>query len=79
MVVSRKLDELGRIVLPQEMRQKALIADGDMLDILQDEDGTIHIVAKQARCKLCGSRENLTPFQVGCVCGACVKEISKKA
>ena len=40
--IIRRIDSLGRIVLPKEVRQKLLIKPGDLLDIsLYDEDSII--------------------------------------
>lgn len=39
--ISRKIDDLGRITIPMEMRRNLNINDGDMLDINADEDGII--------------------------------------
>lgn len=36
--VTRKIDELGRIVIPKEIRKNLSIRDGESLEILTDED-----------------------------------------
>lgn len=37
----RRIDELGRIVIPKEIRKKLKIREGDNLDIFVDNDGVI--------------------------------------
>lgn len=39
--VTRKIDELGRIVIPKEIRKNLGIRDGETLEIFTDEDGII--------------------------------------
>lgn len=39
----RYIDDLGRIVLPKELRKTADIIDGDPLEIWVDDDGTIRL------------------------------------
>lgn len=36
--VVRRIDELGRIVIPKEIRKRLRVGPGDMLDIYTDED-----------------------------------------
>ena len=38
-IAQRKLDELGRLVLPAEARIGAGVAEGDALDLYLDEQG----------------------------------------
>ncbi len=39
--VTRKIDELGRIVIPKEIRKNLGIRDGETLEIFTDENGII--------------------------------------
>lgn len=39
--ITRKIDELGRIVIPKEIRRNLGIRDGESLEIFTDEDGII--------------------------------------
>lgn len=39
--ISRRIDDLGRITIPMEMRRNLNINDGDMIDISADGDGII--------------------------------------
>lgn len=39
--ISRRIDELGRITIPKEMRRNLNINDGDMIDISSDGDGIV--------------------------------------
>lgn len=39
--ITRKIDELGRIVIPKEIRRNLSIRDGESLEIFTDEDSII--------------------------------------
>lgn len=72
--IVRKVDELGRIVLPIELRRTLGIAEKDSLEIYVDEDSII--LRKYApACIFCGSADNIVQHKGKNVCGACVKEI----
>lgn len=70
--VTRKIDELSRIVLPQDARKAANITDMDMVKISWDKD---KIIIKKASptCKLCGSEKGLND-ELG-ICRSCMDKI----
>jgi AbrB family transcriptional regulator (stage V sporulation protein T) len=39
--ITRRIDDLGRIVIPKEMRRNLHLAEGDALEFLVSEDGDI--------------------------------------
>ncbi len=72
--VVRKLDELGRIVLPMELRRTMGIEKGDGLEIFVD--GEYILLRKYAPgCVFCGEAEDLVAFYGKMVCGKCRKEL----
>ena len=74
--IVRKVDELGRIVLPIELRRTLDIAERDPLEIYVE--GTSIILKKhQAACVFCGSAKNVTEFKGKNVCAACLAELKK--
>lgn len=74
--IVRKVDELGRIVLPIEMRRNLDIAEKDALEIYVEGDNIIlHKV--QNTCVFCGSSKNISTFKDHFVCDEC-KEALKK-
>ena len=48
--IERRVDDLGRIVLPKELRQQAGISYGDLCDVSIGENGTI-VISKQTTLK----------------------------
>ena len=72
--IVRKVDELGRIVLPIEMRRTLDIAEKDALEIYVDGE-SIMLKKYQPACVFCGSSDNIKQIKGKNVCGNCVKEL----
>ena len=60
--IVRKVDELGRIVLPIEMRRTLDIAERDALEIFADGDSIV-LRKYQNACVFCGSTKNVLAFE----------------
>lgn len=75
--IVRKVDELGRIVLPIELRRTLDIAERDPLEIYVD--GSSIILNKyQPACIFCGDSKDIIPYKNKNVCRACLAELSSK-
>ena len=72
--IVRNLDELGRIVLPIELRHTLSIETNDPLKFFLDED-RILIKKYHIRCIFCGADENLARFKDKAICEACAKSL----
>ncbi len=68
--IVRKIDDLGRIVIPAETRRLFNINDGDELAI-SVEDDTIVIRKLAATCVFCGSTEGVSTYKGRGVCTTC--------
>ena len=66
----RRLDELGRLVLPKELRSRFAIAAGDSVAIWLDGDQVV-LVRHMDTCALCGNHQDLILFKGKPVCRAC--------
>lgn len=73
--IVRKIDALGRIVLPIELRKHMDIATGDDIEIFV-EGNTIVLEKYSPSCHFCGSKENLTEFCGKNICAACRKQLA---
>ena len=68
--VTRKIDELGRIVIPKEIRKNLGIRDGESLEIFTENDSIIlkkHFIMEkyeQLSKKLCESIYNIYKINV---------------
>ena len=74
--IVRKVDELGRIVLPIELRRTLDIAEKDSLEIYVD-GASIVLKKYQPACIFCGSAEDVVNYQGRNICGACRKIIGQ--
>lgn len=76
--VVRKLDSLGRIVVPVEMRKKLGISLHDPLEIFVD-NGRILLKKYKDQCVLCGSDKICVEYHDKMVCSKCLDELKKLA
>lgn len=73
-MVRRKVDELGRLVLPLEIRKKMNIGIHTVVNV-SFSDGKILIEHADDVCKLCGNTNNLENTILGHICTECIKKI----
>lgn len=73
--IIRKVDELGRIVLPIELRRTLDIAERDELEIYLDDDKII-LQKFEPSCIFCGSSYRLITYHGKNVCQECVKKMN---
>ena len=74
--IIRRVDELGRVVIPIEIRNQFNIAEKDPIEIYVD--GSSIVLKKfEPNCIFCGSTENLYNFNDKLICENCSKKIGK--
>lgn len=76
--ISRRIDDLGRIVIPAETRRHLNIESGDFLSFSLDGD-TVLVRKLAATCTFCGSSQETVPFRGKGLCQSCSREISSMA
>ena len=76
--IVRKVDELGRIVLPIELRRTLDIAERDSLEIYVSEDNIV-LKKYQPTCVFCGGSKNISTFKDKNVCSNCVSQLTSSA
>lgn len=74
--IVRKVDELGRIVLPKELRGTLRIAQRDPLEIYVDGENII-LRKYEPSCIFCGSATDVVNFKDKRVCKECIAEMCK--
>jgi len=74
--IIRKVDELGRIVLPIEIRRTLDIAERDELEIFMEGDQII-LQKFENTCVFCGTTKALITFQDKNICTECVRKIGQ--
>ena len=73
--VSRKIDHLGRIVVPVEYRRALGIRDGDELEISLDGDRVV-LARVGPACVFCGAGDDLRSFRSRWLCDECQRSLS---
>ena len=74
--VVRKVDELGRIVLPKELRDIYDINIKDSLEIFVDGERII-LKKYEPACVFCGNALDTFRFKEKLICSSCVSEAKK--
>jgi len=72
--MARKIDELGRVVLPAELRRLFDIHEGDYLEIHVEENRII-LSKVEERCVFCGTAADLSSYRDKLVCKDCVQSL----
>ena len=73
--VVRKIDELGRIVLPIELRRTLDLEVKDSMEIFVDED-TIVLKPYHPSCIFCGEARNVVNYKGKNICQGCLDELA---
>ncbi|MBQ0009501.1 MAG: AbrB/MazE/SpoVT family DNA-binding domain-containing protein [Ruminococcus sp.] len=74
--IVRKIDEVGRIVLPIEIRKALNIDTRDAVEIFVDSDQIV-LRKYEPSCIFCGNADNVKMFKGKLVCASCAKQLSK--
>ena len=75
--IIRKVDDLGRIVLPIELRRMLDIEERDELEIYMENERII-LQRYEPSCIFCGSSRNLISYRGRNVCQDCIREMTAK-
>ena len=75
--IVRNIDEMGRLVLPKEMRRKMDIASGDEIEFYAEDDRIV-LRKYQPSCFFCGGEVALVEFKGKRLCADCIGEIKAK-
>ena len=70
--VIRQIDELGRVVIPKDMRRILGIDCGDKI-VFEADDKKITISRLEDACVFCNSRHELQNFNDKYVCKECLR------
>ena len=74
--IVRKVDELGRIVLPIELRRTLDIGVKDVLEIYVEGDSVV-LKKYEPACVFCGNEKNIIDFKDKMVCTSCARELGE--
>lgn len=76
--IVRKVDELGRVVIPIELRRTLSIGEKDSLEIYVDGDKII-LRKYEPACVFCGNAEDVINIKGKNVCKECLLALQEKA
>ena len=75
--IVRKVDELGRIVLPIELRRTLDIAERDAIDIYV-EGSSIVLKKFRPNCIFCNSSKDVVDFKGKNICQKCIRALKNE-
>ena len=73
--IIRKLDELGRVVIPIEIRNQFNINEKDPIEIYV-EGSSIILRKYEPNCIFCGKNDNLVEYKEKLICKKCLDKIN---
>lgn len=76
--IVRRVDELGRVVLPIELRRTLSISDKDSLEIYVDGEKII-LKKYEPACIFCGNANDVEIFHGKNVCRDCLRELAAES
>ena len=75
--IVRRVDDLGRVVLPIELRRTLDIGERDSLEIFV-EDNSIILKKYEPACIFCNDTKDVVVYKGRNVCMNCVREMSQQ-
>ncbi len=72
--IVRKVDELGRIVLPIETRRRLELEPGDGVEIFVEKDRVI-LKKYEPSCLFCGDADDIVIYKDKRICKNCLAEL----
>ena len=73
--IIRRVDELGRVVIPIEIRNQFKIVEKDPIEIYVD-DSSIILKKYEPNCVFCGNTKSLISYKDKLVCSKCAEKLS---
>lgn len=74
--IIRRVDELGRVVIPIEIRNQFNIVEKDPIEIFVD-NSSIVLRKYELDCIFCGGTDDLIEYKGKLICKKCAEEINK--
>ena len=75
--IVRKLDQLGRLVIPKETRRAFNLNEGEPVEIFTDGDKII-IKKYNPGCQCCGDMKDVKEYKGIRICKKCLNELNNK-
>ena len=75
--IVRRIDDLGRVVLPMELRRTLGLEIRDQLEIFT-QDNAIVLRKYQPSCIFCGEVRDVEPFRGKLICAGCRRQLREE-
>lgn len=75
--IVRAVDDLGRIVIPKELRRTLDIAERDCLEIFVEGEQII-LKKYEPSCVFCGQVRDVFNYKGKNICHSCIKELKNR-
>jgi transcriptional pleiotropic regulator of transition state genes len=75
--IVRRIDELGRVVIPKEIRRTLRIRESDPLEIFMDGQRIV-LQKYQPACLFCDGTDNIVYFQEKRICATCLAKLKEQ-
>lgn len=75
MVSLRHIDELGRIVIPSELRRELQFDAHSNIEFFTDDNGNVVLQKRYDQCVFCGGTREVMTFKGKMLCENCVKQM----
>ena len=75
--IIRRIDALGRVVLPMELRRSLGWREQDRVEIFTEGEQVV-LRRFEPNCSFCGRGEELTEFHGKPVCAKCIRELQRQ-
>lgn len=72
--IIRRIDELGRIVIPKEMRDDLVLPCGAALEIHREGDAIV-MRRDMTSCIFCGNDDDVLDYKGKSICRVCLEEV----
>ncbi len=76
--IVRRVDELGRVVIPIEIRNKFAIYEKDPIEIFVDGSNIV-LKKYEPNCIFCSATKKLVTYNDKLICTKCAEKINKLA
>lgn len=75
--IVRRMDELGRIVLPAEIRKHLNLSQKDPIEIYVNGESIV-LKKYSPACIFCGEADDIVVYRGRNVCSSCIKVLKRK-
>ncbi|WP_159438125.1 AbrB/MazE/SpoVT family DNA-binding domain-containing protein [Massiliimalia massiliensis] len=72
-----KIDSIGRVVIPVQIRKYLELRSGDCLDVFFSEEGIV-MKKREKTCMICHTEKDLVRIGRHALCGKCLKKLAAR-